>query len=255
VDDNDTGPEPCAQSTDGLEGSVFVAVSPDGASVYTASRIDNAVARFDRAPATGALTPQGCVDDNDTGPDACAQSVDGLDAPSSVAVSPGGASVYAASQFDDAVVRFDRNTATGALSPQGCVDDNDTGADTCAQSADGLDAAISVAISPDGASVYVGSGVDNAVVRFDRQPDSPETTITKKPKKKATRRKAKFGFTSDDPEAGFECKIDKKAFKPCISPKKYRVKPGRHRFQVRATDLFGNEEPTPAKFKWKVLEG
>ena len=97
----------------------------------------------------GALTPQGCVDDNDDpqGPDTCALTADGLDAPRSVAVSPDGESVYAVGAADDAIVHFDRDPASGALTPQGCVDDNDfgidplQGPDTCAQSADGLNGA------------------------------------------------------------------------------------------------------------------
>jgi hypothetical protein len=174
-----------------------------------------------------------------------------------VAVSADGISVYVASADDEAVARFDRTTA-GALTPRGCVDDNDTGADTCAQSADGLATATAVAVSPGaGTSVYVAGDGDDSVVRFDRvskDTDPPETTITKKPKKKTTKRKAKFGFTSDEAGSTFECKIDKKSFKPCASPKKYKVKPGRHRFQVRATDESGNTDPTPAKRKWKVVE-
>ncbi len=170
IEDNDSGPDACAGSTDGLDGAYSVAVSPDGRSVYAASAVDNAIARFDRDPTTGGLTPAGCIDDNDSGPDACAGSTDGLDVARSVAVSADGRSVYAASAGDNAIVRFDRNTTTGALTPAGCIDDNDPGQgpDACAASTDGLNAAISVAVSADGRSVYAASALDNAIVRFDR---------------------------------------------------------------------------------------
>ena len=168
VDDNDTGPDSCAQSTNGLYGARSVAVSPDGKSVYAASANDDAIVRFNRNTTTGALTPAGCVDDNDSGADACSQTADGLNSAFSVAVSPDGKSVYAASAGDDAVVRFNRNTTTGALTPAGCVDDNDTGDDTCAQSANGLQFVISVAVSADGTSVYAIAFTDSAVVRFNR---------------------------------------------------------------------------------------
>ena len=82
--------------------------------------------------------------------------------------------------------------------------------------------------------------------------DPPQTQITKKPKKKSTKRKAKFKFTSDEANSTFQCKLDRKAFKACSSPYKKRVKRGRHKFQVRAIDPAGNVDPTPAKYRWKV---
>lgn len=81
----------------------------------------------------------------------------------------------------------------------------------------------------------------------------PETTITKKPKKKSAKRRATFKFVSSEPDSTFECKLDKKPFKPCTSPQRYkRLKPKRHRFQVRAIDAAGNVDPTPAKAKFRI---
>lgn len=181
VDDNDTPPFSCAQTTNGLRGANSVAVSNDGASVYvTASGIgspsEDALVRFNRNTTTGALTPVSCVDDNDTGADACTQSVNGLDGAQSVAVSRDGRSVYVASQDDDAVVRFNRAT-DGALTSAGCVDDNDTGTDTCGQTTNGLNGAETVAVSSDGASVYVAGQDDDAVARFNRNTTSGALTV------------------------------------------------------------------------------
>jgi DNA-binding beta-propeller fold protein YncE len=120
--------------------------------------------------ASGDLTSEGCVDDNDDGTDICAQSVDGLSGAESVAVSPDGESVYVASAFDDAVVRFNRNTTSGTLGGASCIDDNDTGLDFCAKQADGLNRAAGVTVSADGKSVYVTSEDDNAIVHFERKP-------------------------------------------------------------------------------------
>ena len=45
-----------------------------------------------------------------------------------------------------------------------------------------------------------------------------------------------------------------KKFKPCDSGKvKYKkLKDGKKKFQVRATDAAGNVDASPAKAKWKV---
>ena len=168
IDDNDSGPDTCANSTDGLGGTTDVAVSADGKSVYVTSNSDDAIVRFNRNTTTGALTPQGCIDDNDSVGEPCAQTVDGLDQATAVAISEDGKSVYVAGEGDDAIVRFNRS-ASGALTPAGCVVDNDSLTDDCAQTTDALNDVRDVAVSPDGLSVYAVAGVQsNAIVRFNR---------------------------------------------------------------------------------------
>jgi hypothetical protein len=89
---------------------------------------------------------------------------------------------------------------------------------------------------------------------------APTTTITKRPPKliETDRRKAKvkFSFGSDEPGSSFKCKLDNKPYKPCGSPKTYRIKatesPKKHTFRVRAIDAAGNVDPTPAKRSFKV---
>lgn len=85
---------------------------------------------------------------------------------------------------------------------------------------------------------------------------APETTIVKGPKARSHKRTAKFKFVSSEPGSTFKCKLDKKPFKPCRSPKKYkRLKPGKHVFQVKAIDAAGNADKTPAKRRFRVLGG
>ncbi|MBK5231972.1 MAG: CSLREA domain-containing protein [Thermoleophilia bacterium] len=80
----------------------------------------------------------------------------------------------------------------------------------------------------------------------------PNSKISKHPKKKTSKRKAKFKFKAlSSDAAGFDCKLDFKKFKKCKSPLKIKVKPGRHTFQVRAIDDLGNKG-RPVKFRWKV---
>jgi DNA-binding beta-propeller fold protein YncE len=169
---SDTGAGPCADGT-ALAGAGSVALSPDGASAYVTSFNSGAVAVFDRA-ADGTLSQKsglaGCVSESGAG--SC---VDGtaLANPSSVALSPDGASAYVTSFFSDAVALFDR-AADGTLSQKpgtaGCI--SDTGAGPCVDGT-ALDGASSVAVSSDGRSAYVASGDSDAVAVFDREPLPP----------------------------------------------------------------------------------
>lgn len=248
----DVGLTDCPTTQQGLEYASDVAVSPDGTSVYVAGEIDSAVVRFNRDPATGALTPAGCI--QDVGMTDCGPTQQGLGGAVGVAASPDDRSVYVTGDTDDTLVRFDRDPATGALGGGSCI--QDVGKADCGSNQEGLDEAGGVGVSADERSVYVGSFGDDAIVRFDREPTLPETKIGKHPKRKTEKRKARFTFSSDDPGATFECKIDKKQFRPCDSSKreKLKVKVGKHRFRVRAVDPGGNADATPAKRKWRVLK-
>ncbi len=87
----------------------------------------------------------------------------------------------------------------------------------------------------------------------------PETEITKSPKKRLKlkpgkkKAKAKFSFASSEGNSTFECRVDKKPFAACTSPRTVKLKKGKHTFQVAATDSAGNTDPTPAKFRVKVV--
>ncbi len=82
----------------------------------------------------------------------------------------------------------------------------------------------------------------------------PQTKIRKGPKRKSDSTTAKFKFTSDEAGSTFQCKLDKKRYRRCKSPKTYKgLKPGKHVFRVRAIDKAGNVDPTPAKKKFEVL--
>src|SRR4029077_21111665 len=182
IDDNDSpqGPDTCGQSTDGLDGANSVAVSPEGKSVYVASREDDAVVRFNRNLTTGGLTPVDCWDDNDSGADSCGHVTNGLTGAMSVTVSPDNKSVYAASGItggDDALVHLHRDVDTGELTAAECYDDNDSGTDTCllAGETNGLGGVRSPVVSPDGTSLYVTANSDDAVTRFTRAADGTLT--------------------------------------------------------------------------------
>jgi hypothetical protein len=79
----------------------------------------------------------------------------------------------------------------------------------------------------------------------------PDTRITRF---KPHQRRAAFYFiaTGGTGPAGFECKLDRKPFRACRSPRVYEnLKRGRHVFRVRA-NAGGLTDPTPAKRKFRV---
>lgn len=142
------------EDADGLHGVVDVTVSPDGNHLYAAGYDDNSVALFARHTTTGQLTFIGTKKDGVDG-------VDGLSRVSAVAVSPDGGHLYAAGYYDDAVAVFRRNGTTGQLTFLECHKDGAGGVD-------GLNGARDVAVSPDGAHVYIAGYRDDAVAVFAR---------------------------------------------------------------------------------------
>ena len=138
---------------DGLNAPVSVTVSPDGSHVYAAALVD-AVVVFSRNATTGALTFVEALKDGIGG-------VDGLNGANSVTLSPDGSHVYVAAWVEHAVAVFSRNATTGALTFVEALKDGIGGVD-------GLDGALSVAVSPDGNHVYVAALNDDAVTAFGR---------------------------------------------------------------------------------------
>ncbi len=138
----------------GLDEPVAMAMDAAGDTLYVAAANSNAVTVFDRNPATGALTFLETLVDG-------VGSVEGLAGASSVAVSFDGEWVYATGENDDAVVVFDRDPGTGALTFAQSKVDGIGGVD-------GLAVPRSVVVSPDDLNVYVAGAGDNAIAVFTR---------------------------------------------------------------------------------------
>lgn len=88
----------------------------------------------------------------------------------------------------------------------------------------------------------------------DRQ--APQTRLLRRPANvlfaSARRRAVAFSFAANEPGARFLCKLDLQRFKPCRSPRVYRLKPGRHAFRVFAIDRAGNRDRTPVLVKLRI---
>jgi len=164
--DTGTGGVTAAGTTGGISLAVGVAVSPDNLHVYAGGSSSGSVRTYTRNPATAALTQAGCAKDTASVATGCVIA-EGLAGVEGVAVSPDGASVYGAGAADDAVVAMTRQPITGALGPLECVRDVGAGGGGCA-SANGLDSAHGVAVSPDNKNVYVTGQSDNALAVFTR---------------------------------------------------------------------------------------
>src|SRR6266542_951225 len=83
----------------------------------------------------------------------------------------------------------------------------------------------------------------------------PETTIASQPPSpNGSADGARFEFTASE-AASFACSLDSAGFSACSSPTFFTgLAAGDHTFQVRATDLPGNVDATPATVTWTVVD-
>ncbi len=96
---------------------------------------------------------------------------------------------------------------------------------------------------------------------------APDTTIISGPGVVSPLFEATFIFSANEPDVTFQCSIDGGSFAPCgfLDPSlppsstagalfqflEHEIGP--HVFQVRAIDLEGNVDPTPATYEWSIL--
>ena len=84
---------------------------------------------------------------------------------------------------------------------------------------------------------------------------APTTSITSQPEDPSNLTFGEFSYTQGDANPGtFECRVDNApaGFTACSSPEAQNVGNGSHTFEVRARDLAGNVDQTPATFTWTV---
>jgi DNA-binding beta-propeller fold protein YncE len=193
----DVGPATtCTGENNGLLGAHAVVASPDGKSVYVTGLYEDTVSIFSRNPATGALTPAGCISDAD--PDVfadsgCADFAEGLNEPFGIAIAPSGLDVYVASRADQAVAHLTRDPVTGDLGEGGCVAYTGDSAGCGGTTQPGLDSPRDLVVDPDGASVYVADSFSSgAVSRLVRNPSTGEISASG----------SCIGYTASNPGCG-----------------------------------------------------
>jgi arylformamidase len=86
---------------------------------------------------------------------------------------------------------------------------------------------------------------------------APRTHLDRRPHRRlrlrhgARKAKARFRFSAKDERAEFRCRIDRRRWKHCRSPKVYRLRSGRHRFRVRSRTR--NGKGPVRSFSFRVL--
>jgi Ca2+-binding RTX toxin-like protein len=84
----------------------------------------------------------------------------------------------------------------------------------------------------------------------------PRTKILARPPAILTttraRARAVFRFAANERGSSFRCKLDRRPYRPCASPRAYMLRPGRHTVRIFAVDRAGNADRTPALLSLRV---
>jgi hypothetical protein len=95
--------------------------------------------------------------------------------------------------------------------------------------------------------------VFTVVAEPDPDTTPPDTSIAYGPTETTTAADAELSFSSPEPDATFECRLDGGAWEACSPPTRYAgLAQGSHTFDVRAIDTAGNPDDSPASWAWTV---
>jgi hypothetical protein len=86
-----------------------------------------------------------------------------------------------------------------------------------------------------------------------RDTTPPNTRLTASPARRTRAHRARFRFVSTEAGSRFQCKLDGRKWAECRSPRAYvGLRSGLHVFRVRARDVAGNADATPAVRAWRI---
>lgn len=105
------------------------------------------------------------------------------------------------------------------------------------------------------ASVTVASLGDVNIddVAFSPYAPQPDTQIMAAPPLVTPQTEAAFSFQGNWSDTWTQCALDGQAWGQCVSPVNYSsLRPGEHTFSVRAVDRYGQPDPSPAVYTWRV---
>ncbi len=279
--DGDDDPGDDGAIVDGLSSGQALAVSPDGGQVYAGAQGNpGTLVTFTRNRTTGRLSfleveREGTDDPSDGG-----GRPSGLDRIEDIAIAPDGSHIYLAAGDSNSLTIFDRED--DLVAPETTITSGPGEGETTADSTPSFgfasnEASVTFACRVDGAapapcptslpaladgahtfSVTATDSEGNtdatpATRNFAVDTVAPETTITAGPSGATTSSSPSFTFGSTEPGSSFSCRLDDEAFAPCTSAKSYgAVADGAHKFRVRATDVPGNTDLTPALREFTV---
>jgi len=82
---------------------------------------------------------------------------------------------------------------------------------------------------------------------------APDTSITSKPPNPSNTQNPTFEFACNEASCTFECQLDAGTWSGCSSPQPYLgLSEASHTFQVRAIDVVGLVDSTPAAYTWTI---
>lgn len=177
-------PPPCAHArANVVDDPRTPLIAPDGRSLYLANQHGGSVATFNLDPTGGGISFRSCITENSRLQPSCKlastarrHAYGGLDAPTGLALSADGRSLYATSMFGSLEV-FKRDPRTGNLTATACISAARESpgcavipAATRLGGGSGLNGARGTVVSRNGRRLYVAAGADSSLAVFKRQP-------------------------------------------------------------------------------------
>ena len=158
------GQDAAMNTINNMDGPSVTVLTPDDKFLYVISNQSDAINVFSRNTTNGVLTLE--EEYVNGGLDAASNTINEMNFPYGLAISPDGNFIYVTGLLDNALNVFSRNTTTGELTL--VADYLDGGQDEGMNIIDGLSTPTLLTVSPDNKHVYVSANGDNSIAVFSR---------------------------------------------------------------------------------------